>query len=122
MYNYEKEMQNDICEYLGENYTGEELAERLKDRDEFEQELNDTLWTEDGVTGNSSGSYTFNRCKAKCYVCDNFATLRCALNEFCVDPAEIGERFLSEDWEWFDVTIRCFLLSSCIAEVLEDLA
>lgn len=33
---------------------------------------------------------------------------------------EIGNRFLDEDWEWLDVTIRCYILGSVISELLED--
>jgi|GEM_PF-3306392 len=33
----------------------------------------------------------------------------------------VGERFLDEDFEWCDVTIRCNLLSSAISEVLDSM-
>ena len=41
------------------------------------------------------------------------------LAEHCME--DIGKHFISQDWEWFDVTIRCYLLGQAIAEVLEEM-
>lgn len=57
-YNYMNAMAEDIRDYITENINREDYTE---DRDGLEEYLNDTLWTEDSVTGNASGSYTFNR-------------------------------------------------------------
>jgi hypothetical protein len=76
---------------------------------------------EDSVTGNASGSYTFNRWTAKEYVADNMELLKDALDEFCTESRTIAEHFLNEDWEYFDVSIRCYLLGSVISEVLDEL-
>lgn len=121
MYNYKQAMNEDIRDNIRENYTPEEIVEKLQDRDEWETELQDDLWTCDPVTGNGSGSYTFNSWKAQEYVTQNTDLLREALEEFCEDAASIGERFLNEEWEYFDVTIRCYLLGSMIHEVLDEL-
>ena len=118
MYNYFKEEVQDIRNYINEEVNFSEF----EDLEELEQYLNDTLWTEDSVTGNASGSYTFNRVQASLYVLDNMDLLEEAIEEFCIDSADIGTRFISEDWEWMDVTIRCYLLPQCIAEVLEEYA
>ena len=40
---------------------------------------------------------------------------------FCVELSELGKRFKNEDWEYFDVSIRCYLLGQAISEVLDDL-
>ena len=123
-YNYYEAMKEDIKNYIAENYTAEELNEKMLDFDDFSEELNDDLWTVDSVTGNGSGSYTFSRATAKDYILsdsDNIYLLRDALKEFCVDGDTIEEKFLSEEWEYFDVTIRCYILGSVIYEVLEDL-
>lgn len=121
MYDYREAMKEDIKEYLKDNYSSEELKELLEDREAFEETLNDDLWVVDSVTGNASGSYTFNRWKAEEYVTDNNDLLREALREFCVDAETIAEKFLDEEWEWFDVTIRCYLLNSIISEVLDEM-
>lgn len=90
-------------------------------RDDIEQELNDDLWTVDSVTGNGSGSYTFNSYKAREYVLDDPDTIREALSEFCVPADEIGEKFLNEEWEYLDVTARCYVLGQAIAEAMDEI-
>ena len=55
------------------------------DREELEEIANDELWVDDSVTGNGSGSYTFNREAAKEYVTrsdDGMDTLRDAVCDF----------------------------------------
>lgn len=120
-YNYQKAMLEDVLEYISEHYTQEELLEKLEDKDTFYEELNEAMWIDDSVTGNASGSYTFNTYKAKEYVENNLDILREALEEFSVEPKTFMEKFLNEDWEHFDVTIRCYLLSGAIYEALEEL-
>lgn len=58
-YNYYKEVKSSVLDYIEENK--ELLADTFEDKDELEQFLNDTLFTDDSVTGNASGSFTFNR-------------------------------------------------------------
>ena len=115
MYNYYKAMENDIKNYIEENIN---LSDYTKE--DLEEELIDDLWIYDGVTGNGSGSYTFNRWKAKEYVTDNMDLCTEALEDFCVSAETIAEKFLTEDWEYFDVTIRCYLLSECVYRVLDE--
>lgn len=117
MYNYLEEMKNDVMEYINNEIHLEEYA----DRDELEQFLNDELFTVDSVTGNASGSYTFNRWQAKEYVECNMNKLTDAISEFCINSETVADKFLSEDWEYFDVTIRCYLLGEAIAETLDEI-
>lgn len=117
MYNYLEEMKNDVMEYVNNEID----LKDYEDRDELEQELNDVLWTVDSVTGNASGSYTFNRWQAKEYVVDNIGELEEAVREFCIDSKTVTDKFLSEEWEYFDVTIRCYLLWQAIGEVLDEM-
>ena len=115
-YNYHEQVKADVMEYITDNYTTEEIRERLENRNEWEQELNDTLWTEDSVTGNGSGSYTFNTYKAEENLCHNMELLEEALSEFGCDIS-----YLQNGAEACDVTIRCYLLSVSIYEVLNEL-
>lgn len=116
MYNYLEAMKDDIKEVLEYDYNLDDFS----DRDELEETLNDDLWTNDGVTGNASGSYTFNRNQSKEYIFDNTDLLQEACKEFgCID--ELGKRFCDEDFEWMDVTIRCYLLGQAIGETLDEL-
>lgn len=120
-YNYREAMVADIIDAIHEEYTTEEITEKMEDRDSFAEKLNDDLWIDDSVTGNASGSYTCNSNVAKGYVLDNMEDCIEALREFCCEPEEIAKHFLNEDWEWFDVTIRCYLLGECINEALDNL-
>ena len=118
MYDYREAMTEDVKEWIKENV---DLTDWTEDREGLEQQLNDDLWTADSVTGNGSGSYTFNRVQASLYVLDNMDLLQEAIEEFATDPATVGDKFISEDWEWFDVTIRCYLLGSIISDVLNEM-
>lgn len=44
-----------------------------------------------------------------------------ACKELCVTNEIVGEKFLNEDWEYFDVTIRCYLLGWAISEALDEI-
>lgn len=120
MYNYREEMKNDVCEWIRDNMTAADIAEHC-DVDGLREWLNDELWADDSVTGNGSGSYTMNRATAKQNVIDNFPLLIEACQEFCVEYKEFGEKLYSEDWEWADVTIRCYLLCYAISDALEEM-
>ena len=117
MYNYLEAMKSDIMDYIRNEVNTNDFSSR----EELEESLNDDLWTVDSVTGNGSGSYTFNRSEAEEYVNDNSDLLREAIREFCIDSETIAEKFLDADYEYFDVTIRCYLLGQAIAEALDDM-
>ena len=117
-YGYHYEMRQDVRNAIEEGYNLDEWRGR---RDELEEKLNDDLWIDDGVTGNASGSYYCNRYKAMQAVTDNMELLQEALDEFGADYNDIGREFLAGDWEGFDVTIRCYLLSSIISDVLDSI-
>lgn len=116
-YNYLKEMKKDIRNYIDDEINFGEFD----DLEELEEELNERLWTCDSVTGNASGSYTFCRETAKEYVLDNMDLLEEAADEFFISDKEIGEKFLVQDWEYFDVTIRCYLLGMAISDVIDTI-
>lgn len=116
MYNYLEAMKSDIMDYIRNEVNTNEYA----DRDELDAFLNDELWTVDSVTGNGSGSYHCNSYKSMECVIDNIDLLNEAITEFCEDDV-IGEKFLNEEWEWMDVTIRCYLLGQAISEALDEI-
>ena len=117
-YDYLDEMRQDVRNAIEEGYSLDEWRGR---RDELEEKLNGDLWIDDGVTGNASGSYYCNSYKAMQAVMDNMDLLQEALDEFCADYNDIGRRFVAGDWEYFDVTVRCYLLNSIISDVLDDI-
>lgn len=111
MYDYYEAMKNDVREYI-ENEIDFSEFDTLE---ELEEKLNDELWTVDSVTGNGSGSYTFNAYEAEENICHNLDLLAEALGEFGG-----GCDILKDGAEAADVTIRCYLLGSTIAEVLPE--
>ena len=119
MYNYLENVINDAKQAILENLDNWDFA----DRDELEEKANDNLWADDSVTGNGSGSYTFNREAAKEYVTrsdDGLGTLRDAVREFDCEHGAFTA-FLEDDWEYLDVTIRCYLLGQAISAALDEL-
>ena len=111
-YNYYEAVKSDVLDYISNeiNYSDYENL------DELNEYLNETLWVEDSVTGNTSGSYTFNAYEAEENLCHNMDLLQEALNEFGYDT-----EYLKNGPEACDVTIRCYLLSQAITESLEEI-
>ena len=115
-YNYLEAMKEDVQEYINNEINLKDFS----DREELEEKLNDDLFVNDSVTGNASGSYTFNSYKAMEYVLDNMDLLEEMCGEFGVDNETIGKKFLEGAWEWMDVSIRCYLLGQAISEALDE--
>ena len=103
------------ADYADEN--GKWLRE--DNRDDIYEDLNDRLFVEDSVTGNASGSYTFNTWQAEENLCHNLDLLGDALSEFGYDGSALAKQM--EGAEGCDVTIRCYLLGQAISEVLDEL-
>lgn len=113
-YDYFSAVKEDVKNVVMNEYNySEELKE---DRQAFEDKLNEELWTNDSVTGNGSGSYTFNTWQAEENLCHNLDLLQNALNEFGCGLSDI-----SNGAEYCDLTIRCYLLGQAISEVLDEL-
>lgn len=114
-YNYREHLKADVVDSLDMF-----VPHSYDDVEEFRVHLDERLWVEDSVTGNGSGSYTFSREDAKENVLANLDLLHEAMEDFEVTDEEIGKRFMADDWEWFDVIIRCSLLSGVCEEVAEE--
>lgn len=113
VYDYNKAIREDIRDYIKNNI---DLEEWRGDRDGLEEKLNEDLWTDDSVTGNASGSYTFSTYEAEENLCHNLDLLAEACEEFggSMDVLKDGA-------EACDVTIRCYLLGGAISDVLDEL-
>lgn len=115
-YNYLEAMKQDVKEYIEENIN----VTDYETKEDLEEYLNDTLWTEDSVTGNASGSYTFNRATAKKYVDENKNLVNDMMKEFdCKD--KVANWWIEDNYEAIDVSIRCYFLGQAISEVLEKI-
>lgn len=111
-YNYYEEVKSDVLEYIKNEV---DFAD-FDTIEELEEKLNELLWTEDSVTGNASGSYTFNTYKAEENLCHNLNLLSEAFEEFGYEKNPI-----KKGAEWCDVTIRCYVLGVSIAEALKEI-
>lgn len=111
-YDYREAVKDDVLEYINNKINFEDF-DTLEELDEH---LNEVLFTEDSVTGNASGSYTFNTYEAEENICHNLDLLGEALEEFGG-----GYDILKDGAEAADVTIRCYLLGECIAAALEEI-
>lgn len=87
-----------------------------EDEDKLIEDLYDACWADDSVTGNGSGSYTFNRAQAAEYVADNLELLGEALEAFGYNGVDI----LYQGAESCDVTIRCYVLGEVVDEVVKE--
>lgn len=107
MYNYLVEIKNDIMK----NYETDYLLETS------ENQLYDEMWTDDSITGNGSGSYTFSTYQAEENIAHNMDLLREAIEEF---GGNFGEA-LKRGAEHCDVIIRCYLLGQAISEIKQKI-
>lgn len=105
---YKEQIKDDLREYAQESKSYCDSLEAFRD----------SCWTADSVTGNGSGSYTFNRWQAE----ENIKDLIFS-EELLEMFREFGEERvpLERGAEFIDVSIRCFLLDSCIYEIEEEL-
>ena len=110
-YNYLENIKADVLDYIKENYEKEDFANL-----EY-NELYDEMFNDDSITGNASGSYTFNAYEAEENLCHNMDLLKEACEMFGCDVSEEIER----GPETCDVTIRCYLLGQVLQEVLDEL-
>lgn len=111
-YDYLSAVESDVREYIENNVNFHDYS----DLDEMKEDLNEKLSVEDSVTGNASGSYTFNTWKAEEYLCHNLDLLAEANEEFGG-----SSDILSDGAEMCDVTIRCYLLGQAIENVAPDM-
>ena len=116
MYNYLDAMKEDVLTAIRENYT---LSD-YENREELEERLNEDLWIDDSVTGNASGSYTFNSARAAEYIQeDGEEYVQELISEFGLDAETIANHLF--DYEYWDVSIRCYLLGRAISAALDEI-
>ena len=117
-YNYRETVRDDVIEQVKDGYKENSLRiYKEEGREALEEYLNDELWVDDQVTGNASGSYTFNTWEAEENLCHNMSLLEEACDEFGQDVGEAVKRGA----EYCDVTIRCYLLGGAISEAIDEL-
>lgn len=115
-YNYFEAVKADVADYIRDEI---DFSDWTENRDGLEEDLNETLWTADSVTGNASGSYTFNTWKAEENLSHNWNEIETVAAEFGYEPT-ISVDGYEHGAEWWDVSIRCYYLGQAIAEVLDE--
>lgn len=110
-YDYLQAVTNDVLAYIEENA----IEVTTSNREEVESQLYDDIFCCDSVTGNGSGSYTFNAWEAQENICHNLDLLAEACEEFGG-----GVDILKDGAEACDVTIRCYLLGQAISAALDE--
>lgn len=108
-YDYYEEVKNDVINYINDEIDFTDFTSKSK----LIEYLYDTLFIEDSVTGNASGSYFFNAYKAEEAICHNGDLIEEAYSEFGGTPDY-------NDPETIDVTIRCYILPMVIEEAIEE--
>ena len=110
-YDYQNAVENDVRNYVSENVN----LNDFETKEELCNWLNDNLWMEDSVTGNASGSYTFNTWEAEENLCHNWDLLSEAIEE-----TGASTDILKDGPESCDVAIRCFLLGQAVDAVVDE--
>lgn len=112
-YDYLENVTEDVKTWINDNI--EEVKAR-EDREDARGFLNDRLFNCDAVTGNASGSYTFNSYQAAEYLAHNWDEVV----EVAEEWGEVAD--MSKGPEYWDVCLRCYHLGAAIDKALEDLA
>ena len=111
-YDYQQAVKDDIKQYIEDH----DVKVTTSNREDLEQSLYDDMFIDDSVTGNASGSYTFNTWQAEENLCHNWDLMEEAGNELGYDSD-----VLARGAEYLDVMIRCYLLGQLLGEVLDEL-
>lgn len=115
-YSYPQHVKEDIEDYINDELDTGAFGLLVQGDEDTIEDIRDTLFNEDSVTGNMSGSYTMNTRKAEENLIGNWDLLEEAINEFDlhVNPIKKGA-------EWCDSLIRCYLLDWCFSEALKEI-
>lgn len=113
-YDYYKNVREDIKQRLNEWLDFNRIND-YSDIDEVISAVYDDFFNSDSITGNGSGSYTFNSWAAEENLCHNMDLLKEALNEF---GSELNDYIDSA--EACDVTIRCYVLGQLVRDVVTE--
>lgn len=120
MYSYKEVVRSDVREWIDEN---KEELEGLDRHDAYEL-VYDSCWVDDGVTGNASGSYTFSRYEAR----QNFFNddnsddyISQMIEDGFLSADELGKKIAESNWEYIDLSIRCWLLCDAVSDVIDEM-
>ena len=115
-YSYPSHVKQDVKEFIEKRLDSGTFGLLIQGDEDTIQDVEDLMFDQDDVTGNGSGSYTFNTFKAEQNLMGNWDLLREAKEELQpnVDLIDKGPEFC-------DVMIRCYLLDWCFRKALNDI-
>ena len=120
MYSYKEQVRADVREWIDDN---KEQIEGL-DRNDAYEVIYDSCWIDDSVTGNASGSYTFSRYEAR----QNFFNdedsddyISQMIEDGFMSVDELGSKIAESNWEYIDLSIRCWLLCDAVTDILDEM-
>lgn len=116
IYSYPSHVKNDIKEFIEKRLDSGTFGMLVQGDKDTIQDVQDLMFDQDDVTGNGSGSYTFDTFKAEQNLMGNWDLLREAKEELQpnVDLIDKGP-------EYCDVMIRCYLLDWCFNKALNEI-
>lgn len=116
IYSYPSHVKQDIKTFIEKRLDSGTFGLLVQGDEDTIQDVEDLMFDQDDVTGNGSGSYTFNTFKAEQNLMGNWDLLREAKEELQpnVDLIKKGPEFC-------DVLIRCYLLDWCFNKALNDI-
>ena len=120
MYSYKETVKADVREWMDDHRDDFEGLDR---HDVFEV-VYDSCWVADEVTGNASGSYTFSRYESRRNFFeddDSDEYISQMIEDGFMSAEDVGKAVSESNWEYLDVSIRCWLLSDCITEILDEM-
>lgn len=115
-YSYPQHVKEDIKEFIEKRLDSGTFGLLVQGDEDTIQDVEDLLFTQDEITGNGSGSYTFNTLKAEENLTGNWDLLKEAKEE--LDPQV---DIIDKGAEYADVLIRCYLLDWCFRKALDDI-
>lgn len=115
-YSYPQHVKEDIEDYINDELDTGTFGLLVQGDEDTIEDIRDTLFNEDSVTGNMSGSYTMNTRKAEENLIGNWDLLEEAINEF-----DIHVNPIKKGGEWCDSLIRCYLVDWCFTEAIKEI-
>lgn len=116
IYSYPSHVKQDIKTFIEKRLDSGTFGMLVQGDEDTIEDVKDLMFDQDDVTGNGSGSYTFNTLKAEECLVGNWDLLREAKDE--LDP---NTDLIEKGPEYADVLIRCYLLDWCFRKALDEI-
>lgn len=116
IYSYPEHIKKNVKEFIEKRLDSGTFGMLIQGDEDTIQDVEDLMFNQDEITGNGSGSYTFNTLKAEQNLTGNWDLLKEAKDG--LDP---NTDLINKGPEFCDVLIRCYLLGWCFRKTLEDI-